>query len=129
MLEEQRQKRAQRKLAAKISNILACQDVEPGMFQSERRLYRAISNTLLDFEICGMFPGEKEMIDKIRIAIEKGDGSRFDEEIQKLSGILDAYRDEYHLEVQDVLNNRLGSDCITLLHKAAGTRKRSDLVW
>ena len=76
-----------------------------------------------------MFPGEKEIINKITHAIEKGDANKFDEEIEKLSDILDAYKEDYHLEVQDVLNNRLDSDCTTLLHKAAITRKRSDLVW
>lgn len=76
-----------------------------------------------------MFPGEKEIINNISTAIQKGDSSKFDQEIQKLSEILYSYKDEYQLEIQDVLNNRLDTDCNTLLHKAAGTRKRGDLVW
>lgn len=128
VLEEQRQKRAQRKLVAKISSNLAYEESKQGMSTCYFSTNGA-NESYLDLETCAMFPGEEEIIKRINFAIEKGDSGKFEEEIRKLNEILHAYKDDYHLDIQDVLNNRLGSDCVTLLHKAAGTKKRADLVW
>ncbi len=46
-----------------------------------------------------------------------------------MSEILDSYREEYHLDMTDVLNQRLGEDCETLLQRSAMVNKRANFVW
>ncbi len=46
-----------------------------------------------------------------------------------MSEILDSYREEYHLDMTDVLNQRLGDDCETLLQRSAMVNKRATFVW
>lgn len=53
----------------------------------------------------------------------------FELEIGKLAEILESYKEDYHLEITDVLNQRLGNDCETLLHQATQTGKRANIVW
>lgn len=75
-----------------------------------------------------LFPGEKETIENISLAVKRGDTKSFDQEIEKLKAILDSCREEYHLDVAEVLNQRLGENCETLLHQAAMS-KRPSILW
>ena len=61
-------------------------------------------------------------------SIERGNGKSFDQLIGNLTEILTNYYEEYHLELSDVLNQRLDIDCSTLLHKAA-VSKRDKMTW
>lgn len=83
---------------------------------------------LIDLE-ADVFPGEKEIVAKIFLAIKQGNSVLFDEEIQKLKEILNSYQEEFHLDVTDVLNRRLGDDCETLLHQTAMLNRRANFVW
>lgn len=68
-------------------------------------------------------------MDKIFLTIKRGNVVSFEQEIQKLNEILDTYREEYHLDITDILNQRLGNDCETLLHQAAMINRRANFVW
>lgn len=68
-------------------------------------------------------------MENIFLSVKRGNVDLFDKEIDKLSEILDSYREEYHLDITDVLNQRLGDDCETLLQRAVMINKRSTFVW
>lgn len=84
---------------------------------------------MLDGDDKDLFPGEKEIRESIFLAIKRGNSDLLDEEIEKLSEILDSYREEYQLDITDVLNHRLGDNCETLLHQSASMNKRAPFVW
>jgi len=81
-----------------------------------------------DDEELGLFPGEKEIMEKLSEAICRGNMNDFQKEIEKLLEILTAYYEDFHLELTDVLNQRNGQECNTLLHIAAAS-KRATIVW
>lgn len=83
---------------------------------------------VLDDEGLGLFPGEKEIMEKLREAVSRGNVNNFQKEIEKLQEILNAYHEEFQLELTDVLNQRIGQECNTLLHIAA-ISKRATIVW
>lgn len=85
-------------------------------------------NNVLDDEGLGLFPGEKEIMEKLREAVSRGNVNNFQKEIEKLQEILNAYHEEFQLELTDVLNQRIGQECNTLLHIAA-ISKRATIVW
>lgn len=68
-------------------------------------------------------------MDRIFLTIKRGNVNSFEQEIEKLKEILDSYREEYHLDITDILNQRLGDDCETLLHQAAMINRRANFVW
>jgi hypothetical protein len=68
-------------------------------------------------------------MENICLSIKRGNTDLFNKEIEKLSEILDSYREDYHLDMTDVLNQRLGDDCETLLKRAAMINKRATFVW
>ncbi|XP_046452229.1 ankyrin repeat and zinc finger domain-containing protein 1-like [Daphnia pulex] len=111
VLELQRAKRMKKKIVAKINSNIAVQPVE----------------IIVDDK--DLFPGEKDIIENIFLTIKRGNADLFDKEIDKLSEILDSYREEYHLDMTDVLNQRLGDDCETLLQRSAMVNKRANFVW
>ncbi|KAK4008263.1 hypothetical protein OUZ56_013410 [Daphnia magna] len=111
VLELQRAKRMKKKIAAKNSSNIAIQSVE------------------INGDDKDLFPGEKEIRESIFLAIKRGNSDLLDEEIEKLSEILDSYREEYQLDITDVLNHRLGDNCETLLHQSASMNKRAPFVW
>lgn len=83
----------------------------------------------LDLDDTDLFPGEKEIMEKILLAIRRGNLNSFEQEIENLSDILSSYKEDYHLDITDILNQRLGDDCETLLHQATKLTKRSNIVW
>ena len=132
VLELQRANRMRKKLAAKINSNNALEPVEIG--KSVQKVHPTSLNetfcSLIKADIgIDLFPGEKEIIDNIFDAIKRGNVSLFKEEINKLSEILIAYKDDYHLELNEVLNRRFGDNCETLLHKTAALHKRGNFVW
>lgn len=75
------------------------------------------------------FPGEKDIMERILKYIQQGNASLFEGEIDKLSEIVSSYKEEYHLDLSEILNQRIGENCETLLHKTAAIHKRSNFVW
>ena len=61
-------------------------------------------------------------------AVSRGNVKNFEKELEKLKEILNVYHEEFHLELTDVLNQRIGQECRTLLHVAA-ISKRAAIVW
>ena len=84
---------------------------------------------LLDPNDEGLFPGEKDIMEKIVAAVRHGNPIKFDEQIKVLIELLSAYKEEYPFDLTDVLNQRLGEECSTLLHTAASAPKRAAIVW
>ena len=76
-----------------------------------------------------LFPGEKEIMESIVKATKQCNLRKVEQEIERLVEVLATYREEYHLDLLDVLGQRLGEDCSTLLHTAAKSRKGSAIVW
>ena len=81
-----------------------------------------------DDEELGLFPGEKEIMETLRETVSRGNVNGFQKEMEKLAEILNVYHEEFHLELADVLNQRTGQECNTLLHIAALSR-RATIVW
>ncbi|KAI9554096.1 hypothetical protein GHT06_019368 [Daphnia sinensis] len=111
IVELQRAKRMKKKIAAKNSSNIAIQSVEINVDDKD------------------LFPGENEIRENIFLAIKRGNSDLLDKEIEKLSEILDSYREEYQVDITDVLNHRLGDSCETLLHQTASMNKRAPFVW
>lgn len=74
------------------------------------------------------FPGEKDILEAMAECIVQGNLATFNKQVDGLREILAAYREEYHLDLCDVLNQRYDAQCQTLLHKAASARK-PNLIW
>lgn len=68
-------------------------------------------------------------MERIIAAVRHGNPIKFDEEIKVLVEVLSAYKEEYPFDLTDVLNQRLGEECSTLLHTAASAPKRAAIVW
>jgi len=80
-------------------------------------------NDVPDDEELGLFPGEKEIMETLRETVSRGNVNGFQKEMEKLAEILNVYHEEFHLELADVLNQRTGQECNTLLHIAALSRR------
>ena len=61
-------------------------------------------------------------------ATKQGNIRKLDQLIEKLTEVLATFREEFHLDLLDVLGQRLGDECSTLLHKAAQSKRGSGIV-
>lgn len=139
VLELQRAKRMKKKLTAKMNSNNAIEPVEFGNISSwfSNNTFVHVSFVFVVFSCFpveedvreDLFPGEKDIMDKILKSIQQGNASLFEGEIDKLSEIVHSYTEEYHLDLSEILNQRIGENCETLLHKTAAIHKRSNFVW
>ena len=133
VLEEQRWRRTQKKLQAKINSNIADQSFPIGFYlinmEDMKEMYLKPIVFFLSDPEADLFPGEKEIMESIAKAVKQCNLRKVEQEIERLVEVLATYRDEYHLDLLDVLGQRLGEDCSTLLHQAAQSKKGATIVW